>query len=183
MVRLIGIAGRKGHGKDTVARMLQERGFTVQRFAGPLKAMLRAFYKEHGVDDATIERKIEGDLKEAPCPLLLGKTPRYAMQTLGTEWGRVCIHPDLWVRSLQARVAEQTAAVPDVRYPNECEAITESGGKVVRVMAHRRVPPDHHSAHTSETAVDELPVDLEIANNGTVFELEKAVGVALERIA
>ena len=34
------------------------------------------------------EAHIEGALKEVPCELLGGKTPRYAMQTLGTEWGR-----------------------------------------------------------------------------------------------
>jgi hypothetical protein len=80
--RLIALTGYAGSGKSTLADILAcEHGFTVVKFAGPLKAMLRAL----GLD----EREIEGDLKEQPCQLLAGHTPRRAMQTLGTEWGRV----------------------------------------------------------------------------------------------
>ncbi len=47
--------------------------------------------------DAATEDKIEGSLKAKPCSLLAGKTPRHAMQTLGTEWGRNCIGDGFWI--------------------------------------------------------------------------------------
>lgn len=178
---LIGIAGRKGHGKDTVANILVADGFTLLRFAEPLKAMLRAYYRQHCVDLQTIERKIEGDLKELPCHHLRGKTPRHAMQTLGTEWGRGCMAGDLWVRSLIDRyyVGGKPVVVPDVRFANECHAIQDVGGKVIRVEAHDRVPANDHSTHESEQGIDTLPVDLTIDNNGSGFALRRAVEAAL----
>ncbi len=175
-MQIIGITGRKYHGKDSVARELEAEGFTVVRFAGPLKAMLRAFYEEHNVPTVLIYRKLEGDLKEQPCEFLNGNTPRHAMQTLGTEWGRDSIHPKLWVDSLKRRVADLAkVAIPDVRFDNECAAVHELGGKVARVDASKRVPPHGYSDHSSETAIGQLPVDFELDNNGTPFELHCAI--------
>lgn len=180
---IVGIAGRKGHGKDAVAEMLEVRGFEVVRFVGPLKAMLAAFYREHGLDEGLIERKLEGDLKEAPCPLLRGRSPRYAMQTLGTEWGRQLIADDLWVESLATRAqGYDNVVVPDVRFANECATLRALGAKVLRVDASKRVPDNETSAHVSEASVGTLPVDLEISNNGTMFELSVAVEAALDAL-
>lgn len=178
-MQVVGITGRKCHGKDSVARELAEQGFVIARFADPLKAMLRAFYAAHELDANEIERRIEGDLKEVPCEFLNGRTPRHAMQTLGAEWGRDRIHTDLWTDSLKRRVnLKEKVAIPDVRYSNECEVIRELGGKVVRIDASKRIPPNEHSGHSSETAVDRLQVDIEIDNNGTPFELHCAVRAA-----
>ena len=179
-LEVIGITGRKRHGKDTVARELALHGFTVVRFADPLKAMLRAFYAAHGLSDFEIEMKIEGALKEAPCTFLNGRTPRYAMQTLGTEWGRDLIDINLWTDSLQRRAAaHDKVVVPDVRFSNECDAVSAIGGKMLRVEARQRVGITEQSNHSSETGIDVLPVDLEISNNGTLFELSAAVRAAL----
>lgn len=180
MNQIIGITGRKYHGKDSVARELTLQGFTVKRFAGPLKAMLRAFYIEHGVEPATIYRKIEGDLKEHPCSLLRGKTPRYAMQTLGTEWGRQLIADDLWTESLAHRAEGiDKVVVPDVRFPNEADTLARLDGELWRVDASGRVPETAGSDHSSETSVDSLAVHKEISNDGTLFELSVAVKAAL----
>ena len=94
---LIGICGLKWNGKTTSAMYLKQRhDFVHTKFAMPLKNMLRSMWRSVGLDEETIERKIEGDLKEVPCEFLNGHTPVHAMQTLGTEWGRVCISPTLW---------------------------------------------------------------------------------------
>lgn len=179
-MEVIGITGRKRHGKDTVARELVLHGFTVLRFADPLKAMLRAFYGAHGLDVIEIERRIEGDLKEVPCIYLNGRTPRYAMQTLGTEWGRDLMDKNLWTDSLKRRAAQhEKVAVPDMRFNNEADAIAELGGKRMRVEARERVGITDQSNHSSETAIDALPVEVELSNNGTPFELSMAVRAAL----
>lgn len=169
---IVGLTGRKGHGKDTAASVFVEHGFRQLRFADPLKAMLRAFFTQFDLDPELIERKVEGDLKEVPCPLLRDKTPRHAMQTLGTEWGRCLIADDLWVVALQMRAtALPNVVVSDVRFPNECEAIHAIGGLVYRVDAGKRVPVNEFSAHSSETAVDALSVDGVIWNEGSVVDL------------
>ena len=180
VLKLVGITGRKHHGKDTVARELVLNGFSIVRFAGPLKDMLRAFYRAHGIHEDVIERKIEGDLKEHPCPLLRGKTPRYAMQTLGDEWGRQLISDDLWTESLAYRAeGKGKVVVPDVRYPNEAEAIAKLNGELWRVNAGERVPDTEGSGHASETSVNTLAVNKEIDNSGTQFALSAAVQAAL----
>ena len=92
---VIGITGHKGSGKDTAAEAVAAQGFTHVKLADALKAMLRKLLACQGADAEMIRRMIDGDLKEAPTPLLEGRTPRQAMQTLGTEWGRDRIGRDL----------------------------------------------------------------------------------------
>lgn len=181
MSDLIGITGRKYHGKDTAAAIFVERGYMQLRFADPLKQMLRAFYRTVGLPDSDIEARIEGELKEVPCPHLRGKTPRYAMQTLGTEWGRQLIADDLWVSVLRTRAANAgKAVVSDVRFDNECAAIRDAGGQVYRIDAHQRVGSNKMSNHASELCIDALPVDATIDNNGLPANLQMRVAALID---
>lgn len=128
---IIAFTGLAGSGKSTAAlHLVNSHGFKRIRFAGPLKDMMRAL----GLSEA----EIEGDRKEKPCELLGGKTPRFAMQTIGTEWGRGIIAPDLWIRAFNAALAKVPAGVPvvvdDCRFPNEADAIVAAGGVLVRVV-------------------------------------------------
>lgn len=127
---IVAFTGLAGAGKSTAAMHLaKSRGFERVRFAGPLKAMMAAL----GCTTA----EIDGDRKEMPCELLGGKTPRWAMQTLGTEWGRQLIGDDLWIRAWQAAVDRLPAGVPvvvdDCRFPNEAAAVCAAGGIIVRI--------------------------------------------------
>jgi len=134
MTRIIAFTGRAGSGKSTAAAYLETLGYTRTRFAGPLKSMLRALYASIGLAEEDIHRRIEGDLKEVPDPLLGGRSPRHAMQTLGTEWGRDLIAPELWVDLWRARVADGAKyVVEDCRFANEATAVAEAGGFIVRI--------------------------------------------------
>lgn len=180
---VVGITGRKYHGKDTAAAHFRAQGYKHLRFADPLKQMLRAFYFTAGCDPSLVERKLEGDLKEAPCEYLCGKTPRHAMQTLGNEWGRDCISDTLWVDTLKRRAhIYDSLVVSDMRYPNECAAILSWGGLTLRVDASLRVPRNGHSDHPSETAIDTLPVHQVVDNNGPPEFLRAAVNDVIARI-
>lgn len=181
---VVGLTGRKFHGKDTAARRFVQHGYVQLRFADPLKEMLRAFYRTVGMADCDIERRIEGGLKEVPCNHLCGKTPRYAMQTLGTEWGRACIDNKLWVNTLVCRAKQHDkVVVSDVRFGNECDAIASLGGRVCRVDAGVRVPQNEHSNHASEQAIDLLSVDVILDNSGTEFALGAAVDTVCRDLA
>jgi hypothetical protein len=88
-------------------------------------------------------------------------TPRYALQLLGTEWGRHC-HKDTWI-NYALRVAHQIPSderarthatysghagldwstvspnyscviIPDCRFQNEVDAIQRAGGIVIQVL-------------------------------------------------
>ena len=153
--RLIGLIGRKGAGKDTAAETLTARGYGNVKFAGALKDMIRTLLAYQGLDADMIERMVEGDLKEVPTEYLAGRTPRHAMQTLGTEWGRDLIDSDFWVKSAIRR-AEGVghAVVTDVRFPNEMAAIHDAGGVCIGISADWIKPTE--GEHESEALIDDL---------------------------
>jgi hypothetical protein len=157
MTRLIALTGLAGSGKSTVAKHLTaNHGYRVEKFAGPLKDMLRGF--------GLTERHIEGDLKEVPCDLLGGKTPRHAMQTLGTEWGRNLISPTLWVGAWSSRAATGSVVCDDCRFPNEAAAVRALDGIVVRVV---RPGLACTGGHASEAHQDGIKPDAVLWNDET----------------
>lgn len=170
---VLGITGLKGSGKDTAAAALLETGeFVNIKFADALKDMLRSLLRM-SYNDATVERLIEGDLKETPCRALDMKTPRYAMQTLGTEWGRNLISDSLWVDTTLTRIraAKKHVVVTDMRFQNEFEALKAIGAKTVRVE--RGIV--NTDLHPSETYIQEMPVKLVLHNNGTIEQLRESM--------
>lgn len=173
---LIGLAGRAGAGKSTAAHYLNAvHGFSRTRFAGPLKDMLRAI--------GLSEREIEGDLKEAPCALLGGQTPRFAMMSLGTDWGRDIIHPELWAVIWQEKarwlLAEGVSvSVEDCRFPNEAAAIKALGGYIIRIRAPEPRLPDID--HVSEQ--HDIPYDISVLNDGPVDVFHARLDGALSHL-
>lgn len=165
--KLIGLIGKKGSGKDTAAEALEALGFQNVKFAGALKAMLRTLLAYQGVDEVTIGRMIDGDLKEVPTEFLAGKTPRFAMQTLGTEWGRTLIGPDFWLDTAMKKAKTGDTVITDCRFPNEVDAVSSHGGTVIRIVAEGRTVFDDTAVgtdHASETLMDELPADSILVN-------------------
>lgn len=172
---VLGLAGRKSSGKSAVCnRLVAEYGAVKSSFADPLKKMLRTI----GLSD----EQLWGTLKETPDhDILLGKTPRHAMQTLGTEWGRELISPDLWARlwlRLEAVDRPTFMVIEDVRFDNEVAAIRQLGGIVLGIE--RGKPTFWHSwkerlrfVHQSENfrglvKRNNLPI---VLNNGTIDDL------------
>ena len=114
-------------GKSTVAQYLRNSyGYQVVSFATPLKRM--ASHMLHGLGYSPQE--IDGFLTEGKSIRLaeIGVDTRHILQTLGAEWGRNCIHPDLWVFMWQRQVKHildlgGLVVVDDVRFQNEYEAL------------------------------------------------------------
>lgn len=169
-----------GSGKSAVAEHLVKRhGFVALKFAGPLKAMTRTLLTQLGEDAATVERRVEGDLKEAEIPTLR-RSCRYVMQRLGTEFGRDLLHEDVWASITAERASKMLAAgrsvvVDDMRYLNELNAIRGVGGVGVRV---KRNSATVTSGHSSEGELNGIPMD-EIDNNWpTLEELHRHIDAA-----
>ena len=168
---IVAFAGRAGSGKSTAAAALLRHGFRSANFADPLKAMLRAFYREIGLDDEQIERRIEGDLKEAPDPLLCGRTPRYAMQTLGTEWGRGLMAENFWVGAWSQKVGHlggELVVAADCRFDNEALAVRNLGGEVVGIVGRGKDVGNHASEMGVTTNFD-------VDNSRSLDEFEAAI--------
>lgn len=168
---LLGITGKKGSGKDALGHGMN---WPIVKMADTLKNMLRTMYADAGLEPEDIERKIEGDLKNEPCEVLGGATPRWAMQTLGTEWAKM-VDPThtLWSRIWEGKVAPMLmdgipVACTDIRFQHEAEAVRRLGGYLVRV--YRPGLPDSDN-HASETEMENIVVDKTVINDGTLLEL------------
>lgn len=168
---IIAFTGKAGSGKSTAAkRLVEAHGFVRRRFASPLKDMLLAL----GLSND----EVDGAYKDEPCELLGGKTPRHAMQTLGTEWGRELIDPYLWTRAWVKSLPSDgsNVVVDDCRFPNEVEAIKKMGGMVVRIERRSNFVQDQ--GHISEQ--HKLTVDSVIGNHGSLASLYETIDLLPE---
>jgi hypothetical protein len=120
------------------------------------------------------------------------------MQLMGTEAGRNVFHSNLWVDVVERRIRQHQEdnlnhkfVIPDVRFPNEIEAIRKWGGFVVRICrgdepewyeAAERANKEgitelmsKHCVHYSEWAWIGQQFNYQISNNSTVSMLEADV--------
>lgn len=167
-MNIIALTGPIGSGKTELAKyMLWDHGYYRYPFASYLKRMLASI--------GLTEDQLNGSLKETPCDLLCGKTPRVAMQTLGTEW-RNMIGQDLWVRLWEHDVASQSQGqknngrivVDDLRFQHEADAVHRLGGKVVRVIR-----PDVWGSHNHPSETTPIQEDLHVYNDSDLVRLRK----------
>jgi len=165
---LIGLSGKAGSGKTTVTNYLTKMGFGTRKFADPLKSMLADLLISQGVEPEDTPLFIEGELKEVPTELLGGKSPRHAMQTLGTEWGRGQLHEDFWVEAALRNPAQCDLIFDDVRFPNEALAIRNRGGIVVNVL---REDAPQVGRHLSEDSLMDFAFDFVIYNDADIYTL------------
>lgn len=165
---IVGIIGFAHVGKSQVAQtLIDEYNFTRIKFSDGLKNMLRAI--------GLTEDEIEGDLKEKPCEKLGGQTPRHAMITLGTEWGRNLIREDLWALAWRKYVIDSAAeriVVDDCRFLNESSMIRRIGGVIWHVERPGYGPVKHHQ---SELEHLEIRTDALLKNDGSVEQLKDLV--------
>lgn len=170
---LIGLAGKARTGKDTSANYLNDdHGLVSLSFAGPIKQAVQFMFH-------LSQSQIDGAEKEAEIPDF-GCSPRFLFQTLGTQWGREIVHPDVWLivagRTMQWFKDEykRTGAFwrgtvfSDVRFDNEAEWIRQQGGVVIHID--RRQAPAV-LAHESEAGVKFMGNDIRVPNHGTIEEL------------
>lgn len=198
-MRMLGLVGLAGSGKSTVAKLLCAHFNCVEiSLAEPLKRFCKEvfdftddqLYGPSECRNASDPRYLRdtcaicdgGDGSACVCPAGSAGpkylTPRYALQQLGTEWGRDCYHDiwaDLGVRKANAVAA--TGALPvisDVRFLNEAAAIRAAGGEVWRVFRGSTLKGSKDS-HASETEQDTIAVERTIWNIRDLAGLESHV--------
>ncbi|WP_052732552.1 nucleoside/nucleotide kinase family protein [Hymenobacter terrenus] len=175
MVHLIGLSGRRGSGKDTVACLLQqmqpERIWQIHSFGDSIKAVCAALTGE----DVAPYYSQAGKAQVVPT---FQRTRGEMLQQVGQAlraW-----EPLVWVEAFLARLPHDACVlVPDVRFPNEANPIRARGGIMLRVEGDplgQRGDGTRDDDHPSETALDDYPhFTATIHNTGSPEDLERQV--------
>lgn len=200
---IIAFCGKKRSGKDTAGDALASLGYHPIAFADPIKDTCQTVFE---FDD----EQIYGSRKEE-VDLFWEFSPRWAMQTVGTELFRDGIDEDVWVKSLLARVDasdNDRFAVTDVRFPNEVEHLQKAGAEIVYIQRPDKEPDldpkkkwvakqggiikkvaslfcDFGSEyHASEISLDDHPVTdtPDVVNDGTIDQFRVAVRDRVRRL-
>lgn len=149
---IIGLTGYAGSGKDTAAEVLVRRGWTRLAFADKVKELATHL----GWDGS----------KEGPGRDFLESVGQGVRDTVGEHaWRNVVLR-----QIFKEQEALRSVVVTDVRYPNEVNALTGSGGRIVRV-----VRPGYGPQGPSDSLLDDFIPDLELTNDGTVNELRAKI--------
>ena len=198
---IIGLVGFIGSGKDTAADYLVNfHGFRRDSFAATLKDAVADIF---GWDRTLIEGRTTESREWRECQddwwskrLGMPITPRWILQQWGTEVCRQGFHDDIWIASLENKIRKtnDNMVITDVRFPNEINAIKNSGGKVFRVKrgpdpdwyqdalnfnegptnmswALSKMRLDQKQVHASERSWIGKGIDVEIDNNGSIDDL------------
>jgi len=164
---LIGLSGKAGSGKDTLAAYLaKEKDFIAIAYADPVKKGLQAMFN--------LEHKWlhDTDAKEEDIPDL-GVSGRVLMQTLGTEWGRNLLDEDIWVNIVRRKIMALDSfdiVVTDVRFDNEAALIKEMGGILIEVRRDFK-PAVGILGHASEKGLTKEHDRFILDNDGTKEEM------------
>ena len=156
---LIGLSGKAGSGKDTVADYLVEKhGFVKLAFAAPLKQGMKHLFgfSEEQLNDPTLKETVDEKWN---------KTPRQLMQWLGTDILRANIRQDFFILQVQDAIKKigGNIVICDARFKDECDMIWDMGGQMIRISRKEHVGTQ--SQHVSENLV--IQCDQTISNDSS----------------
>ena len=209
-MKIIGIVGFIGSGKDTVAKEFVNVGCVQDSFAAPLKDVCSAVFgwDREMIEGDTLESR---EYRETPDIYWSNKlgvphfTPRLALQLMGTEVMRNHFHEDIWIDSLEYRFRKASESrcivVRDARFTNELDLIKDLGGALIWVqrgelpewfdtaktastnaVSRKIMETKYRDVHESEWNWAGYPVDYIIHNNGTLLELKEEVAFVQQQV-
>lgn len=184
---IIGLAGFKGSGKDTVAAYLvKEHGFERKAFADPLKQSIAALFniEFHQVDQLKNDPDVWVALEVgcAESDYIDRMTFRTFLQRYGTESHRNVFGQDFWIDQtlpVQGFYPGRAIVVTDVRFQNEADRIRHLGGTLWFI---NRPTGEFSFVHAHSSEEIDFDTDLVIDNLGTIEDLYKATEFALSLV-
>jgi hypothetical protein len=164
---IIGISAKSGAGKDQVATILKERGFTRLAFADAVKRLCKNYI---GMTDS----ELSDENKDLPIPRFNGVTGREIIIKMGEAVRGV--YPNAWVdRVLPYLDLEYDYVITDVRFEEELKALRDMGAVILRVERPGHVSTHSCAGHVSEQMSDKEIYDYKIVNDGTLEDLKDKV--------
>lgn len=138
---IIGICGLIGSGKGTVADMLiDEHNFQKISFADALKDAVSTMFNWDRalLEGDTVESREWRETTDEFWTKETGNiiTPRLVLQLFGTDCMRNGFYDGVWVSLVKQKILNNPDVdfvVPDTRFPNEKQMITDLGGQIWQV--------------------------------------------------
>jgi hypothetical protein len=171
----IGLHGFAGVGKDSVAKILENYGYTRVAFADKIREalyilnpviLLHPYGEDQRVQDL-VDRHGWDEAKRQYEEI------RRMLQVLGTEVGREMISQSVWVDSVfKDREEDKKYVFTDVRFTNEHHAVDSRLGLLVKVDRPGVGPVN---GHESDKGLPDLWFDAHIVNDGTLEGLNTKV--------
>lgn len=164
---IIAISGKKGTGKTTLSNLIKKNllaeYITVMdySFAGPLKKAACEIF------GWTMEQMDDEVFKTTVDPVF-GITPRHALQTLGTEWGRNLICQDIWLKTADRAISAsdcQVVLIPDLRFENESSFLRRRDAHIIHIDAPEDLRKDAKDNHPSESGILKYSSDIHFFND------------------
>lgn len=173
-IKIVAINGKAQSGKSTMAKILvHEFGYKEFSFAEPIRKFVSEVCGFRSLEDLEFSKTV-------PQEILNGQTPRFAMQTLGTEWGRNLINVQIWTMLVRNKIkacmeeGNFRFVISDLRFDSEIDDIMSFFSyEDVTVYCIDRGENNLSSTeqqHASENSFTIKPEYVRIRNTGTYEE-------------
>lgn len=187
-MKVIGLAGKSGSGKDLIADYLGERyNYRKIAVADAIRDEVSEFISMallgetvHRPDIIPIEFKpVWEAYRKSVWAKPTSPEMRVLLQWWGTEYRRNQ-DSNYWTERLAERIANslENLVISDIRTPEEVAVVREAGGEVWFVLR-----PGIQSVgipnHLTEVALEGFKFDLDILNDGTIEDLYQTVDEVL----
>lgn len=180
-MKIIGLTGKAGSGKDTVGEVLEGLGYYRCSLAAELKQAvldLDPFVRMDGTRQVRLSEIVDAygmDDAKRRFPEV-----RRLLQVFGTEVMRKR-NENFWIETLQSKLSKSDVrhvVVTDVRFDNEAKWVLETapyGGKVIEVVRPSHEDAGAQNGHASEAGVDPDLISTRIVNDGSLEDLQLMV--------
>ncbi|QIW87888.1 deoxynucleotide monophosphate kinase [Agrobacterium phage OLIVR5] len=164
----VGFVGYKNSGKTHISSKLKSASAFVKTigFSDPLYETVVA---ATGIPMEDFQNK---EIRELPDPRLGGRSIQYALNTLGSEWGRKMMFEEIWTnRAFKNEEDDMINIFDNVRFTNELEGVRKGSKSVLFAIKNRDVKNDG-SYPEKEIAKLQKQCDFVIDNTGQQFAMD-----------
>jgi hypothetical protein len=155
MTYFIGLGHYSRTGKDTLANYLLHEFASIapdvtcvkRSFAWKLKQICAELYGWAGVREPEFYDTAEGEKERRTVLPALNLSPVDLWVLFGTQAVRRTVYQHTWVDYVLKSSHEDVVIIPDVRFPNEVNAIRQSGGILIKVVRPGVEPLDTVADH------------------------------------
>ena len=184
---IIGLLGKKGSGKDTVADYLVSKyGFTKYAFADKIKDIIKILF--NFTDEDLLPENKEKIRNE------WNISPRKALQLIGTEFGQEFIPKNMaeimdnstsskefWIKHFliwYKKNLDKNIVISDVRFEHECNILNSLDARIWKLVRDKHIYENDN--HISESGIDNIKkIDKIIYNNLGIDEIHSCVDVLI----